>query len=145
LPAPARRGRHALSPDFVGLDILQVKRALQNLALMKSFAMATGAVESGGNRALVPVESGDKGVGRTTVCQQRHDFDKLSFGLVQAVERGVPGFAKGFAALLTLVTAAGFGMDDDVALTRLPDNGTMLIRADLLGSVHLCFLGIHAS
>src|SRR5213596_997806 len=103
---------------------------------MNLFTVLARPVAPSGDGAFIKGESGYDGLDRTTPGEQGDHYKEQILAFTQTFKHCAGSFTKGFTTDFTAVTLALAVMNGDVALLFKSSFGTMLVRAELLTSVH---------
>src|SRR5262245_57297675 len=109
----------------------QLDLSLKDNLLVQLLAVSTGPVPPGGDGPLVEPETGDDGLHRTAVAEQRDHERHQVERFLEAVERGVAGRGEGLAAGEATITLFLAAMHADVTQPLLAACGALGVVAGL--------------
>lgn len=109
---------HQLDPEFINLDVLQVKLSRLDEVLVHPLTVLAGTGLPGSNGALIEPKGGDDGLNRTAVAQQRAHQRHQIRSLLGADRRACPWWRRRWYHRLGSDTAAPSGQARGCCLAR---------------------------
>ncbi len=127
---------HALHPQFIGLDVLQIAVSLLHQVCVHLLAVAPRPGEPPGHRAFIQAKRGDNSLRRAALAQQgehhRHQVGRAAQPVEGRARRG----RKGAPARVTHIPVFRLAMHPDVALPHLASGRAVHVVTELLPRVH---------